>query len=611
MTQRVAFVSVRFFGHINVLMDLWQTRENIHLFLVGFRGDLGFDPGTKDRVTIIELNEKSPSTIASEFNAYRAAKLAPELRVRLYEYEPELIVYDFFCLEARQVALELGVPAICSIPALLGPKQISKCSDADLPREHLYWLWKHPYEVALKPVHFMGPRAYHSRPWNTPFDPKRFARFVYVTMGTVIPHYETCKAQLQGFLAALWNASVQCEDVFIYCAIPGSQKYASNNLVCVDSCDQLALLYIGKPHLMIFHGGGNTYSEGLQAQVPMVAYPFFGDQYETAERLGGPLELKKLTTLLSSTLPPTQYPRGRFRSPFWDSIEDYFVPGDLVYGHSKHREAAPLQLYLNQFCSWTKLADASKDLPPIADIYNDEPLDLAQIPDGPYKDRLRDVREARDADLHLDLPKDHRLVYYCLHIAQLTLEKWRNKIHFLLDDMSEMGPATRIELQWFLEHPHENVLFYKKGKRVPTPRIWPKKPPRTPGIAISEPVPIVAKLCALTGRIPMWSGRTKSERSILEKSKERKLPLHDLEAYRITYLCQEELEKLLEAASGCKFMVRSHQGRVVHLYFGGGLEVQLWPYVYLYFFCQGIPPNSLQVEMQNALESFMRQDRDL
>ena len=606
--KRVAIVSPRFYGHINVLLDLWRTHETSHLFIVGFSGDLGFEQTKEDRITTIEVNQTSPSPVASDFNAARAARTTDELIVRLYDFNPTLVVYDFFCLEAKEAAEKLGVPAICSVPALLGSKESETCSDALLPKEHMYWLWKHPYQVAIKPVQFMGPRVWQpGTQWKSPYDAKKYSKFVYVTMGTVIPHYESCKTQLQSFLAALWNASMRCDDVFIYCAVPGAQKYASHNLVCVDSCDQLALLNQGKPNLMIFHGGGNTYSEGLQAGVPMVAYPFFGDQTETANRLGGPLELKSIHTIIQGHMPPTQKPAEPLSLPFSDCLTDYFEPGDLVFGHSRHRENLNLVLNLNGFCSWTKLSDAATELPRIADIYNDEPLELHQLPDGPYKERLRAVREARERDPHLDLPKDHRLVYYCLHIAQLTLHQWNNKIHFLIDEIEEMGPATRIELEWALEHPHTNILYYSYGQRVPTPIPRPQKPPRQPAHAIKDPHDVVKRMCTISGRIPMWYGRHKTGVSIDEKTEQRKLPVHDHEAYRITYMCRQELHLLLTCTSEYDVRVTTHQGRVIYLYYFGPkmhVEIQLWPYVYLYHFCKGLPPSQQQIDIQDAVESF-------
>lgn len=602
--KRVAFVSPRFYGHINVLLDLWRSREDSHLFIVGFRSDLGFQSTTQDRITTIELNQDSPSPVAEEFNAIRSTQTVKELIVRLHDFDPTLVVYDFFCLEAREAARHLGVPSICSIPALLGPNETETCSDAILPKEHMYWLWKHPYPVAIKPVQFMGPRVWRPNiEWKNPYDCKKYSRFVYVTMGTVIPHYESCKVQLQTFLAALWNASIRSDDVFIYCAIPGSGKYASHNMVCVDSCDQLALLNQGKPHLMIFHGGGNTYSEGMQAGIPMVAYPFFGDQMETANRLGGPLELKSIHNLIQSSMPPTLRPAELLSLPFSDCLRDYFEPGDLVFGHSKHREALDLALNLNGFCSWTTLADAATDLPRIADIYNDEPLELHQLPEGPYKERLVAIREARERDPHLDLPKDHRLVYYCLHIAQLTLHKWGNKIHFLIDDTTEMGPATLIELEWALTNLHDNILFYSHGKRVPVPIPRHQKPPRVDGLLISDPHEVVKRLCAISGRIPMWSGRRKTPESIAEKATERQLSIVDYEAYRITYMCQQELDLMLQHVQEHSYTVRIQQGRVVYLYFPDQIEIQLWPYVYLYHFYKGLPPNTKQIQIQDAIES--------
>lgn len=64
------------------------------------------------------------------------------------------------------------------------------------------------------------------------------------------------------------------------------------------------------------------------------------------------------------------------------------------------------------------------------------------------------------------------MVYWCLDILILTIFEWNGKIHFLLDDIEEMGVATKIELEFVLKHWDkfcQFVIFYKDGKRCNAP----------------------------------------------------------------------------------------------------------------------------------------------
>lgn len=622
--MRIAFVSVRFRGHVTVLLEQWNAQPNSHLFLLAFKNDTGFEMGhAQGRVTEIIANRASPSEVAAVFNKARCDLLCDELHVRMYDYRPDVIVYDFFCLEAHIVARRLGVPAICSVPATLHATRSDVCSDARLLDEKLYWVWRHPVPHPIRPANrvvFLGPRC--QGVGAIPIvPPGRF--FIYVTLGTVIPHYESFTSKRETFVQALLYSAT--DDVFVVASIPGHSGRSTHNVVFVDDCDQVAVLRDLKPHLFIFHGGGNSYSEALAHGIPCLVYPFFGDQFETARHCSELCDVSELVQYVrreklarvpdKSGLP--------LRVPFDDTFADYFESGDLVFGHSRHRNALQAQcpsvnLHLNHFCSFAHIC-AGDELPAVADVYNDEPLDstIDESSQPRYALRLnafRFYKQQRDKKLSHVALHEHKLVHYCLLLAELTITMWSGRVHFLLDNEGEMGPATRIELDFVLGKVkssavwRSNVIFYRFGRRVPAPMDWPVK------VRGGKAEPAVNHHYVPPfqlhgrGRMPFWSARQKARFSLKEKSDVRKIPVHDHMAFRTGYLNAPDLAELLTRAND-QYDVRVNEGRIVYLYYrhdATWTEVQLWPWVYLHHFylnMAGIETDRAKQEaMQDAID---------
>jgi hypothetical protein len=660
--ERIAIVSVPFSGHLNVLLSLRDRFPNkkMYFFILSFE-EFHLHFVATDNIDTTYLIANVPmGEHAKTFNELRSQNLKDLLHCQLHDYRPSLIVYDYFCIEAHSVSRLLGVPAICSIPAVLKPEETETCSDAILLPEHLYWIWRHPFPTALKNTLFLGPRL--SSPNDMDDDLTKVLqgkRWIYVSFGTVVPRYAGCSEKLAHVMNAIKDyAKQEMETTHFVFGNIADPKWDLKNCTFLDYCDQVSILN-SRPTCFIFHGGGNSFSEAIAAQVPCVVCPFFGDQFETAKQVGaefipGHHVMSNISYLISKAYVPP-LPRDKDNGkivqliePFKETFADYFRPGDMVFGQRKHRNNLQkmfphIDLHLDHYCSFFDFAHPeSGDLPAIADVYNDETATLSSLSlfetlltaerrETAYGKRLRDVIEMKQIHpmSHIQDP-EHRLVHWCVQILHLALEKWNAKIHFLLDDETEMGPATKIEFEHLMSmssslfsslslNVDDNILFYRFGKRCVDPRkVTPPKKRSGKDDERGTPIPITdeiaQKLVApLLKNVnpPLFLGRKKSAFSISSKRNDRKLPVLDEIGFTIPYLCKKDLQTILENVSGYTTKLIWCNGKIVYFYFRDSVELQIWPYTHLAFFFsdqrhQTIKENSelIQERMQNAIEKY-------
>lgn len=631
MEQRVAFVSTCGSGHLNTIRSLWKGgSDSSRLFLVRFEDEPVPFEHTR-HVVVLTARGKRPSENAKDFNEARSKVLHDALHVWLYDFAPTVVVYDFFCLEARASARLIGVPAICSIPATLKPDETITCSDGVLPQEHFYWVWRQPYEVAIRPVAFLGGRQPITEA-DVSFVPYG-AVLTIITFGTVVPKYVGCQERLHKIMSQIEDYISRDGGVghYVFLGIQGPEHERCKSFPNAEECDLVSLYRKAWMSRLIFHGGGNTYAEALAARVPfMLVCPFFGDQFETARQCGniysGDLEHDL------RNLKDQQYPEvaPKLDIPFADRFPDYWRPGDLVFGQKLHRRALQkafpqIDLHLEHFKPFAHFADPSRgDLPAIADVYNDEPAiaedgTVVLTGNNPYQSRMADVALARSkrAPSVKTLPADHRLVYHCLDILELTVRKWSGRVHFVVGPKEDLGPATRIELayvqkEWgcLLNH----VIFYDlEGRRIPAPFAYVKA--AHPGRLIElhqRNEPIVEPLRNIPGRMPVVWGREKHPLAINDKRFTRRLPVLDTFGWRTGYLDAHDLADL-QTAVNPSWMVSVNwcEQRVWFYYYRNQFqettELQIWPWTYLHHFYRdraGLGPSGeRQYEMQKALES--------
>lgn len=627
--KRVAYVTVPYLGHSSVLLQEWTSNHDSHLILLCFSDDtlptaaIQEENDNRSVVTVLKTRIARPSECAAVFNQARYDLLKDVVHCVLAEFSPELVVYDFFCLEAREAARKLGVPAVCSVPALLKSTETDTCSDGILPREHMYWIWKHPYSVALKePVRFLGPRV----PLSLPFIPNMYDfvggdRLIYVCFGTVVPRYPNCRDQIYKILLEIAQAT---DYVFVLINLT---DYA--HVFADDSCSHVHLVpYVDlqqlfgafPPVAFIFHGGGNSYSEAVAHDVRcLLVCPFFGDQFETARVVGNQYEEGKLVDGIQYALRhPVPKPNPIVDTQYED-FSDFFCQGDLVFGHSRHRRALQerfpsIDLHLEHFANFDTFAcPQDGHLPAIADVYNDEQQQQQQGEEHiPYYARLKEFRASR----HFHLPStgceedEHCLVYYCLQLLMLTVEKWHNKIHFVLGPMEELGKATQIELDFVKKNwarLKDAVIFYNlQGIRIPAPFFVRERKIRKEAFEGSMLLVSHLELFALS---PFVEGRAKSALSVADKIERRGLPVLDYFAFRTGYIDNRDLEvaqQRLPHAGAWDVCVTWGDLRVhFYYYLKMGVEVQLWPWVYLHNFHR----DQRQEEKTNRLKQREIQDK--
>jgi MGT family glycosyltransferase len=255
-----------------------------------------------------------------------AGAYAEPLADEVASFAPDLIVYDTFSVVAPVIARSLGVPYINVCPnhapvperllaALREDPRVAisdQCwaavrrlrerhgmpgaspfsyVEALSPSLNLYC---EPREflaaedrAALEPLAFFGSLApnLQSRAAAV-FPPTRRGLRIYVSFGTVIWWYFAARA-----VAVLDAISRACAglDVDVVIALGGHSLDAATrtalarpNVAIVDFADQWTAL--AEADLFVTHHGLNSTHEAIFHRVPMLSYPFFGDQPALAQR---------------------------------------------------------------------------------------------------------------------------------------------------------------------------------------------------------------------------------------------------------------------------------------------------------------------------------------
>jgi MGT family glycosyltransferase len=255
-----------------------------------------------------------------------AATYADTLTARVEALSPSLVVYDTFTVVAPVIAGALRVPTVnvsanhAAVPERViaalrvdervatsaachravgmlrdehGIANASPFMYVDNLSPHLN-LYPEPAEflpsedrAAFEPVAFFGClRDRGPEPAAAPvFRPGRGPR-VYVSFGTVVWWYfaEAAVAALETLARALGGTDADVvislgnhpldEDARAALAAPGVRV--------LDHVDQLAVL--DEADVFVTHHGINSTHEAIRAGVPMLSYPFFGDQPDLARR---------------------------------------------------------------------------------------------------------------------------------------------------------------------------------------------------------------------------------------------------------------------------------------------------------------------------------------
>jgi MGT family glycosyltransferase len=334
MSRSVVVMCMGGVGHVQVLMPVIEglRRRGCHVRVMTkaeFREKI--EAAGADFVDLfaeysLDAADATSVPLPSRFVSF-AAVYAAALAKEISGWEPELIVYDTFTVAAPVVARLLDVPYVNVCPnhapvparvvaALHQDPRVAISAECRAAVERLrsqyglhdaspfYYvqalspflnLYCEPPEflaaedhAAFEPVEFFGALPFSAKDAIPAVDstPCRDRPNVYVSFGTgVFRYFESVAVEA---LAAI-SRSLADEEVRLVISLGGfrlegsaRQALEQRNTVVTDYVDQWRALQ--ETDVFITHHGVNSTHESIFWRVPMISYPFFGDQPALARR---------------------------------------------------------------------------------------------------------------------------------------------------------------------------------------------------------------------------------------------------------------------------------------------------------------------------------------
>lgn len=327
--KRIVVFSPPFSGHLNILKEFIKDHKKefeFRLIITGWKNikpDLtGVEPGIVTIITRSDLAETDPAL----WTFPRTGELLGECLEVIREFQPDLIIYDFFSLEGNLAGRILDIPYWCSIPAMLGPfdnqgyrdkkfydpvnqkaldeikskyglkiekDEVEMVSDGfHLPGQiNLVWSFRELTMPNFKDNRSDDPFVFVGNLRGDNYEKTNYVNkkpLIYFSLGTVVmdnlwnQQAET-REKLTGFirkLAEIWREK-NYQIIFTTQGKKVLDVYPDNWWV-YDSVDQVEIL--SRADLFITHGGSNSFHEAVMQKVPMIVIPFFGDQLLVADR---------------------------------------------------------------------------------------------------------------------------------------------------------------------------------------------------------------------------------------------------------------------------------------------------------------------------------------
>lgn len=332
--RKILVFSPPFSGHLNILKELILDKESHHDYHLVITGWENIEPDLsgldETKVTILNaglLKETDPA----KWTFPRAAKLLSQAIKITEDFDPDLIIYDFFSIEGNFVGKLKNIPYWCSVPAMIGPyenknyckekyelkvnqdalrsiekefgisiqnNEVEMVSDGfHLPGQiNLVWSF-----LGVTPENFMENRAdlpyvFVGNLRGEKYEKRNFQNskpLIYFSLGTVVMNnlwnqQEEVREKVARFVKQLAN-KWQDKDLQVIFVTQGKkilEEYPENWWV-YDSVNQVEIL--SKADIFITHGGSNSFHEAVMQKIPMLVIPFFGDQIlvsHTTEHLG-------------------------------------------------------------------------------------------------------------------------------------------------------------------------------------------------------------------------------------------------------------------------------------------------------------------------------------
>ncbi len=309
--MRVLVYSPPFSGHLNVLTKMMEEHKE-HEYKLVITGWDNLPVKGATNLARSTLRETDPAL----WTFPRVSELMNDSLDVAKEYKPDLMVYDFFSLEGKFTSDLLGIPAWCSIPAMIGPNDKEEYLEGKLRQQrnvkalatlrekyrinlggvemvseglHLpgqvNLIWSFP---ELTPPNFMESRqeADYQFVGNYNTRMEREKDIVYFSLGTVV-------------MDNLWNQQGETRNVIREYIARVAEGLKDENVVFVtqgkhildsypaswrieDRVNQVEVL--ARSRAFITHGGSNSYHEAVLQRVPLVVVPFFGDQILVGQR---------------------------------------------------------------------------------------------------------------------------------------------------------------------------------------------------------------------------------------------------------------------------------------------------------------------------------------
>jgi len=335
--MKLLIFSPPFSGHLNVLdylkneFLLANGINKIKLVITSWK-NIKTNINENENTIILE-DENIMSSDPMTFTLSRSINLTKKCIDICKNFKPHLIIYDFFSLEGFITAKNMSIPCFCSIPAMIGPynknneffklklynnenieyinkinvqysvnlleNNIQQVSDGILIPSDVNIVWSFDKVIEcdnylenrnLSKNNFVvvGPRKSINQ--NSHIHKQNNKKIIYVSFGTVVSQN-------------LWNNNQEARNFVndIYDKIIDIFKdnkefdviIATNRKdlpIIWPDCfnvhkyvDQLEIL--SRTHIFITHCGGNSFSESINNNVPMIGIPFFGDQHLIAQKI--------------------------------------------------------------------------------------------------------------------------------------------------------------------------------------------------------------------------------------------------------------------------------------------------------------------------------------
>lgn len=520
------FVTVPFEGHYNVWRRFLRRHPDLSCrwILVGW-SDSTLRPEHEHElkhVTWLRASFPQPGSDPMDWSPDRVAATLPLLLDNLRQDPPSVLVYDYFAYEAALAARLLHVPSVTSVsgfyaprPApvkhreifrelwhrLCGPREACPptlwcVSDGPLVvDEQSLWLWGWAPDPAVVPGVEAWCVPYPYQPAADPqsLPPQTSVRRIYVSLGTVVMGYlwdlnPSVPAMVQRLLHTL--ASLDPTQYEVIWVSFGRRLDVGPGTIEYEYVDQPTLLR--SAHLFVTHGGNNSLQEALCAGVPLLCFPFFGDQLDVgnaiAEHNWGwnwPVAHRSASGCKLRELDPVEFSTQVKRwsaqrldpkpglPPNWLKTEPEWQEGDILLGCNDDRKSWTDSTGLFRFQPFADL-NLSHPLPRALDLYHDSLVHPSQNePSQLFQDVLTRYRTFLD-ERHV-VPTKHTCDFspVCCAGLQFVLTQTDYRVHVVVGCYQPLlNRVTRDELLTLEVTPHDlrRVHYYRKIGTFLVPR---------------------------------------------------------------------------------------------------------------------------------------------